>query len=184
MSAGPIRKPAKLGGTFLAGAKGRLLPASVPLRFFGAAVAFHALAWLALLAGAADWAQWRGGLGWPLAALHLVTLGTLLSSAIGASLQLLPVATRQPVRSPRVAAALWWVYVPGVATLALGMGLAHPTLLALGAAAVVAALVAWAALLGLNLLGARGMPGVVLHGWGALAALALLAASALALVAL
>lgn len=184
MSTAPVRKPAKLGGTFLAGAKGRLLPASVPLRFFGAAVAFHALAWLALLAGAADWAQWRGGLGWPLAALHLVTLGTLLSSAIGASLQLLPVATRQPVRSPRVAAALWWLYVPGVAALALGMGLAHPTLLALGAAAVVAALVAWATLLGLNLLGARGMPGVVLHGWGALAGLALLAASALALVAL
>ena len=178
------RKPPKLGGSFLAGAQGRLLPASVPLRFFGAAVTFHALAWLALLAGAANWAQWHGGLGWPLAALHLVTLGTLLSSAIGASLQLLPVATRQPVRSPRAAAALWWVYVPGVVALALGMGLPHTTLLALGTAAVVAALATWAALLALNLRGARGMPGVVLHGWGALAALTLLAASALALVAL
>jgi hypothetical protein len=176
-------RPAQ-GGSFALGAKGRLLPASVPMRYFGAAAVFHALAWLALLGGAADWVQWRGGLGWPLAALHLVTLGTLLSSAIGASLQLLPVATRQPVRSQRLAGVLWWLYVPGVAALALGMGLAQPHLLGAGAAAVVAALAAWGVLLAFNLRGARGMPGVVLHGWGALAALVLLAASALALVAL
>ena len=35
--------------TFLAGAKGRLLPASVPFRYFGAAVVYHVLAWVALL---------------------------------------------------------------------------------------------------------------------------------------
>ena len=39
-------------GAFLGGAKSRLLPASIPLRYFGAAVAYHALAWLALLLGA------------------------------------------------------------------------------------------------------------------------------------
>ncbi len=170
------------GGSFALGAKGRLLPASVPLRYFGAAAVFHAAAWLLLLANATDWIEWRGGLGTPLAALHLVTLGTLLASAIGASLQLLPVATRQAVRSQRLAAALWWIYVPGIAALALGMGLSQPQLVAAGAAAVIAALLAWGALLALNLHGARGMPGVVLHGWGALAALALLAASAVALV--
>ena len=178
-------KPAprsKLGGTFLSGAKSRLLPASVPFRFFGAAVVFHALAWAALLAGAAHWPDWRHGPGWPLAALHLATLGTLLCSAIGASLQLLPVATRQPVRSHRLAGALWWVYVPGVALLALGMGRIEPLWMAIGAAAVVAALAVWGVLLALNLVGARGMPGVVLHGWGALVALAALATSALALV--
>jgi hypothetical protein len=174
----------KRGGTFLAGATSRLLPASVPFRFFGAAAAFHTLAWLALLMGAADWPQWRGGLGWPLAALHLITLGTLVASAIGASLQLLPVATRQPVRSSALAAALWWAYVPGVALLALGMGLARPGWLAVGAGAVILALVTYGVLLAMNLRGARGMPGVVLHGWGALAALALLAVSALLLVAL
>lgn len=180
----PKRAPRKLGGSFLAGAKSRLLPASLVFRFFGAAVVFHALAWAALLGGAAQWPLWRHGLGWPLAALHLVTLGTLLCSAIGASLQLLPVATRQPVRSPRLAAALWWLYVPGVATLALGMGLARPVWLAAGATAVLAALALWALLLALNLRGARGMAGVVLHGWGALAALAALGLSAAALVAL
>lgn len=189
MSAGPAaparRAPAaRLAASVLAGASGRLLPASVPFRFFGAAVVFHMLAWLALLGGAAGWPGWRGGPGWPLAALHLVTLGTLLSSAIGASLQLLPVATRQPVRWPALIAALWWGYVPGVALLVLGMGLARPVLLAAGAAAVLAALAVYAALLALNLRGARGMPGVVLHGRGAVAALLLLGFSAVALVTL
>ncbi len=174
----------RLAGGFLAGAGSRLLPASIPFRFFGAALVFHALAWLALALGAEQWPAWRGGLGWPLAALHLFTLGTLLCSAIGASLQLLPVATRQPVRSHRLAAALWWVYVPGVALLALGMARADPRWLAAGAAVVLTALAMFALLLALNLRSARGMPGVVLHGWGALAGLAGLAVSALALVCL
>jgi hypothetical protein len=174
----------RLAGGFLAGAGSRLLPASLPLRFFGAGVVFHAGAWLALLAGAADWPGWHGGLGWPLAALHLITLGTLLCCAIGASLQLLPVATRQPLRSQRLMAALWWAYVPGVALLTLGMGFAELHWMAAGAAAVLAALALFGILLGLNLRGARGMPGVVLHGWGALLALALLGLSAVALVGL
>jgi hypothetical protein len=182
-SPAPAPKP-KLAGGFLAGAGGRLLPASIPFRYFGAAVVFHLLAWLALLAGTSQWSHWRSGLGWPLAALHLITLGTLLGSAIGASLQLLPVATREPVHSERAAAALWWAYVPGVAVLALGMGLARPLWVAAGAAVVLAALAVYAVLLALNLRGARGMPGVVLHGWGAMVALVLLALSAAALVAL
>lgn len=174
----------RLAGAFLGGATGRLLPVSIPFRFFGAAVVFHALAWATLLAGAADWPAWRGGPGRPLAALHLVTLGTLLCSAIGASLQLLPVATRQPVHAPRLAVALWWLYVPGVALLAAGMGRGEPTWMAAGGAGVLAALVAWGVLLARNLHGARGMPGVLLHGWAALAALAALAFSATALLAL
>ncbi|MDH4290004.1 MAG: hypothetical protein OEV65_14790, partial [Aquincola sp.] len=174
----------RVGGQFLAGAGGRLLPASVPLRWFAAAAVFHALAWLALAAGASQWPGWRGGPGWPLAALHLVTVGTLVSSAIGASLQLLPVATRQPVRGPRLAALLWWLYVPGAALLALGMGLAQPAWMVAGAALVLPVLGIWGLLLALNLRGARGMPGVVLHGWGAAASLLVLMGSAAALVAL
>ncbi|HQY09888.1 MAG TPA: hypothetical protein PK797_14395 [Burkholderiaceae bacterium] len=182
----PARAAARapLGGTFLSGAGGRLLPASLPLRFFGAAVVFHLLAWLVVLITAAQWPQWRGGLGPPLAALHLVTLGTLAASAIGASLQLLPVATRQPLQQLRLIAALWWVFVPGVALLTFGMGTASPVLLAAGAVAVIAALLVFGVLLGLNLRGARGMPGVVAHGWGAVAALLVLLGSAAALVAL
>lgn len=156
-------------GTFLAGATSRLLPASIPLRFFGAAVASHVFAWLALLAGSGTLPRFAGGLGWTLAALHLVTLGVLAMTAIGASLQLLPVATRQPVRSMRWPVLIWWLYAPGVAAIALGMGLALPWLLAAGATAVVVALVVYGALLAQNLAGARGMPIVVAHGWSALA---------------
>ena len=50
-------------GAFLGGATSRLLPASIPFRFFGAAVVFHLLAWLALLAGAERVPRFAGGLG-------------------------------------------------------------------------------------------------------------------------
>ena len=157
------------------------MPPSVPFRYFAAAVAFHGLAWLALLAGAADVPRFAGGLGWPLAALHLVTLGVFAMTAIGASLQLMPVATRQPVRGGRLSGAIFWLYAPGSAAIALGMGAALPRLLAAGACAVALALAAYAWLLGRNLAGARGMPGVVAHGWAALASLVATLVSALSL---
>ncbi len=170
-------------GAFLGGAKGRLLPASIPLRFFGAAAAFHLLAWVALGVGALQSTVFGGGLGWPLAALHLVTLGVLAMTALGAGAQLLPVATRRPAPGHRLLAAIWWLYTPGVALLALGMGLGRVLWLAAGAAMVALALAAWCVLMFGNLLGARGMPGVVAHGWGAMLSLVLVLASALALVA-
>jgi hypothetical protein len=117
-----------------------------------------------------------------LAALHLVTLGVLVMTAIGAGLQLLPIATRQPVPSTFWPRAIWWLYTPGVAAVTLGMGLTLPGLLGLGAAAVLLALLAFAALLAFNLAAARGMPEVVAHGWAALASLLVVLASALALV--
>jgi hypothetical protein len=171
----------KRGGAFLVGATSRLLPLSIPLRFFGAASAFHLLAWLALLVGSQRLPRFVGGLDWPLAALHLVTLGVLVMTALGASLQLLPVATRQPVRSTRWPAVIWAVYTPGVAAVALGMGLGRPVWLGAGAVAVTLALLAWAMLLAANLRGARGMPAVVVHGWAALGALGVMLVSALAL---
>jgi len=168
-------------GAFLGGAKNRLLPASIPLRFFGAAVVFHLLAWLALAAGASIWPDAPAALGWPLAALHLVTLGVLGMTAMGAGAQLLPLATRQAAPGHRLLAALWWLYTAGVAVLALGMGLAQPPLLAAGAVAVGSALAAWGVLMVRNLRGARGMPGVVAHGWAALTALAVVLVTALSL---
>lgn len=161
-----------LAGAFIGGAKGRLLPMAVPFRFFGAAVAFHALAWLALAAGAAQFPAFAGGPGWPLAALHLVTLGVLAMTAMGAGAQLLPVATRQAAPGGRALLALWWLYLPSVVAVALGMGLARPAWLLAGAAGAAPALAGWGLLIARHLLRARGMPGVVLHGWGSLAALA------------
>jgi len=61
-------------------------------------------------------------------------------TAIGASMQLLPVVTRQSLHSSRTAAAIGWLYVPGVAATSLGMGPPSPPLLAFGASAVAAAL--------------------------------------------
>jgi len=172
-------KPA--AGAFLGGAASRLLPASIPFRFFGSAVVFQGLAWLALMAGADGLPRFVGGLGWPLAGLHLITLGVLVMSAIGASLQLLPVATRQPVRSTFLPLAIWWLYTPGVAAVAAGMGLGMPALLAAGAVAVLLALLMVAALLARNLLGARGMTAVVAHGWAALACLGVVLTTALSM---
>jgi len=170
-----------IASTFLGGAKSRLLPASIPFRFFGAAVVFHLLAWLALLAGASATPNFSGGLGLPLAALHLLTLGVLGMTAMGASLQLLPVATRQAVGSPHWPLIIWWLYTPGVLAVATAMAVGAPWLLAGGALTVALTLAGAGLVLGRNLLGAKGMPVVVLHGWAALASLLVLLASALAL---
>ncbi|MBC5768142.1 hypothetical protein [Ramlibacter albus] len=172
-----------VGGTFLGGASGRLLPAAIPLRYFGAAAAFHLLAWLALLVSADDLLAFRGGLGWPLAALHLLTLGVFGMTALGAGAQLLPVATRQQPVGANWLAWVWRAYAPGVAVLAAGMGLAQPAWIAVGAVPVVLALAAWGILAARHLWCARGMPGVVAHAWAALVSLFLLLATALLLVA-
>jgi hypothetical protein len=164
-------------------ARSRLLPMSVPFRYFGAAVAFHVLAWAALLAGARDMPSFPGGLGLPFAALHLATLGVLAMAAIGATLQLLPVATRQPVRSVAAAKLVWWLLAPGVLLFAGGAAAYAPRAMAPGGALVAVALAVYGWLLGRNLFNARGMPVVVAHGWAALAALVGLAVTGLALVA-
>ena len=77
-----------IAATFLGGAKSRLLPPSIPFRFFAAAAAFHVLMWLGLFIGAEEAASFRGGLGVALASVHLLTLGVLTTTAIGASVQL------------------------------------------------------------------------------------------------
>ncbi len=183
-SAGNVHAPpARLAGaSFAGGARGRLLPLSVPMRFFGAAVAFHLFAWIALAIGAPQVPRYSGGIGWPLAALHALTLGVFVMTAIGASLQLMPVATRQALVSRRAVDAVWWLYTPGVATLVAAMALQRPFAIALAALPVVAALVIYMGLLARNLAGARGMAGVCTMGWLALAALAVALGSALAMV--
>lgn len=168
---------------FLAGAGSRLLPASVPFRFFGAAVAFHVVAWVAAMAGAQALPSFAGGLGWPLASLHAVTLGVLAMTTIGASLQLFPVATRRPIAHGGLAKAIFWTYVPGVAAIVAGMGVPSIALLGAGAVAVACALVAFVVLFAHNLSGAKGMPLVVAHGAAAALSLAATLATALAIVA-
>lgn len=166
-----------------ASARSRLLPLSVPFRYFGAAVVLHLLAWGALLSGAEALAGFGGGLGPVFAALHLTTLGVLATVAVGASLQLLPIATRQPVRAVGAAKLLWWFLVPGTLLFALGADLYAPRVMAPGAALALLGLLLYGALLFGNLRRAQGLRVVILHGWAALGALALAAATGLALVA-
>jgi len=163
-------------------ARSRLLPMSLPFRYFGAAAAFQLGAWGLLFFYSNDLIQFEIGLGPVFAALHLLTLGVLAMSAIGATLQLLPVATRQPVRALWAVRLQWWLFVPGTALFA-GAGAAYrPDLLGAGAMLVILGLSIYAVLLAKNLLGARGMRVVVAHGWAALACLVALAATGLALV--
>lgn len=170
------------GAAFALGAGGRLLPLAVPMRFFAAAAVFQFVAWLALGLGAAQVPRFAGGIGWPLASLHAATLGMLAMSAIGASLQMMPVATLQPLRWRAAPVWVWWLYTPGVAGLVAGMGLQRTDVIALAAIPVVVALLLYGVLLARNLVGARAMPGVRAMGWLALMSLALALASALGLV--
>jgi hypothetical protein len=177
------RKVKTTPAAFLGGAIGRLLPPSIPFRYFGAAVVFHLLGWIALVAGADAAPRFRGGLGWTIAALHLITLGVLVMTAIGASLQLLPVATRQSVLSRHAPAAIWWLFTPGVALVAVGMGIPSIAMLVVGAVAIAIALAVYAVVLARNLFGARGMPAVVAHVWAAWVSLAVVLVAALSLAA-
>ena len=162
--------------------RSRLLPMSLPFRYFGAAVAFHAIAWGLLLSAWKDLPGFEAGLGPVFAALHAVTLGVLAMAAVGATLQLLPVATRQPVRALWAVKLVWWLLAPGALVFVTGAARYEPQVMGAGAMAVVLALSLYAVLLMKNLLGARGMKVVVAHGWAAFACLVALAGTGLALV--
>ncbi|MCF6233391.1 MAG: hypothetical protein L3J36_09915 [Rhodobacteraceae bacterium] len=161
-----------MAGSFLGGAKNRLLPASVPFRFFLAASGFQVLAWAMLFVGAPDLAGYAGGTGPVLAAIHLLTLGVLVLCAMGASYQLLPVVTRRPMARTWPARLSFWFVAPGTLLLAYGMANAALPALFSGGGLVSAGLLVFAILTGNNLWRAGNMAVVAAHGWGALVALA------------
>jgi hypothetical protein len=158
-------------GAFLGGAKNRLLPASLPFRFFVSAAIFHILAWLALFIGAADLAGFVGGPGVILASLHLLTLGVFAMTAIGASYQLLPIATRQPLARTWPARMSFWFIMPGIPVLAFGMIDGGAIALTVGGVLVSLGLLVFTVLTADNLRRASSMPVVAAHGWAALLAL-------------
>jgi hypothetical protein len=167
---------------FLGGAKSRLLPMWVPFRFFAVAVVFHVLTWAALLAGAEHATSFRGGFGPALAAVHLLTLGVLTMTAAGASVQLLPVATRRPFAAVWPIKLLFWILVPGLVLLAAGMYLADTRALIAGAVLVAIALALFAILFADNLRRSANLPVVSAFGWAALACLLAVLGLGLALV--
>ncbi len=172
-----------LVASFLGGAKSRLLPASVPFTYFTSAAAFHVLAWLVLLISADELPGFRGGPGLVLAALHLLTLGVLVMTAMGAALQLLPVATRRPLASVWPARLSFWLLLFGTLVLTLGMAAGHVKAMYWGGGSVTASLFVFALIMGDNLRRARDLPVVAAHGWAALVALLGFAGLGLVLIA-
>jgi hypothetical protein len=171
-------------GAILMGAQRRLLPVSVPYRFFLAAAFFQVLAWGLLALGADGLPGYGGGPGPLLSVVHAITLGVFVSAAMGASFQMLPVATGLELF------ALWpcrlasWLLFPGIPVLLAGFHLGETGLMTVGAVAVTGALALFAAVVGNLILRAKGVLVVLrLHAATALAALAGLILLGLALIA-
>lgn len=172
-----------MAGGFLGGAKDRLLPASIPFRFFLSASVFHVLAWAMLLFGADDLGGYAGGAGPVLAAIHLATLGVFAMAGIGASYQLFPVVTGRALSRTWPAKLSFWFFMPGVFTLTLGMAQTAPVFMQIGAVQVTIGLSIFGILTADNLRRAAGsMPVVSAHGWLALVALVVFAGLGLLLV--
>lgn len=172
-----------LFGDFMMGARSRLLPISLPLRFFCTAMLFHVASWGLLVGYAGDAPGFSGGLGHLLSSLHFVTLGVLAMTGMGAAFQLLPVATKRPVRSEAACKAAFWLFLPGLLILGHGMGHGDIAMLSVGGGLVVAALALFGALVADNLRQVKDMRVVTDHAWIAIGGLGFLVVLALLLVA-
>ncbi len=143
-----MKKPPQLPGAILMGAQSRLLPPLLPFMFMLAGVIFHLAAWGALAWAADEVPGYAGGPGPVLAAVHVLTLGVLVMTAMGAALQLLPVATGMVHKSLLSARLAWWLMTPGLIVLISGFYFADVDLMMIGAAPVVLALLIFAGVVG------------------------------------
>jgi len=144
-------------------------------------VLFHFALWVAILLAAADFANFRGGVGPPLAAVHLLTLGVLTTTAVGAAVQLLPVATKRALAAVWPIKVVFWLLMPGLIGLIAGMYASHIEVMIAGAVLVAIALLLFAGLLGENLRRAGSIPIVAAYGWAAFSSLILLVILGIAL---
>lgn len=167
--------------SLLSGAKGRLLDFSIPFRFFLAAGSYHLLFWVYLLIAAPALSEYRGGPGPALVAIHLLTLGVFAMTAIGAALQLLSVATMRPFKALWSCRFLSWLMIPGVAVLAFGMLNLDYFFLVGGGTMLGLALIIFAALIVINLLGAPNIGVVTAYAWIAILCLSIIVLFGLAL---
>jgi hypothetical protein len=82
------------------GAEQRLLPEWIPLSFFAIALTCLPAGWFFLFMQADAIVGFRGGFGPVLSTLHTFTIGVVLTTAFGASMQMLPVATGAAMNKP------------------------------------------------------------------------------------
>jgi len=164
-----------LFGDFMMGAKSRLLPMSIPFRFFMTAVVLHVMGWAVLLKASFEAPGFMGGLGHVLGSLHFITLGVLAMTGMGAAFQLLPVATKRPVRSELACKIAFWLMLPGVFGVVHGMGEAQPLVLVIGGGLVVSAMAIFAVLMVDNLRQVKDMRVVTDQAWVAVGSLVVLA---------
>jgi len=157
-------------------ARERLLPVSIPFRLFIAVAGCHLSFWLAAAYRAAPVATFQGGPGLVLARLHRLTLGVLAMPAVGASLPLLAVATRNPVGGAGVCRLESWLLIPGVAVLSAGMAGLRPLPLLPGATRVTLGLLVFPGLVLRNLWRAPVLGVVSAYTGAALVALAIVVA--------
>jgi hypothetical protein len=131
--------------------------------------------WLGLLVGTDEAISFRGGLGPTLSVVHLLALGILVTTAIGASVQLLPVATRRTFHAIWPIKLVFWITIPGMIALTAGMYTGRVDVLIPAAITVGAGLLLFGGVLAGNLFRASSFPIVGAYGWAALVALLFLA---------
>lgn len=86
----------------------------LPLRHFAAAAVAYLLFGLALTLGAHRLVGFGFDGRWALGLVHVMTLGWVSMTILGALLQMIPVHGGTSLRGPRAAAALWCLYTAGV----------------------------------------------------------------------
>lgn len=136
---------------FLRGATSRLLPVSVPLRFFALAVLSQLGLWFTVFIYPDALIGFRGGLSPALAALHILTVGMLASTVVGASLQILPVATGKSLYAVWPARLIFWLLLAGLPGFLGGLLGFRLPLFAAGSAAIGLALLGFVVLIAWNL---------------------------------
>jgi hypothetical protein len=154
-----------------AAAHHRLLPEAIPLRFFGTAVVGQAAAWGAVIVVADAVPHYAGGPGPVAAAFHLLTVGVLLATAMGASLQMLPVALGQAAPAAGLCHAIYALLLLGGVGLVAGFAVSAVEAIAFGAGAMAASAGLYIAALGGILRGAASLRLVRAHVVAALVCL-------------
>jgi hypothetical protein len=167
-----MKKAPQLPGMILMGAQMRLLPPLLPFMFFLVAAVSHVLVWAGLFLVANEIPAWSGGPGPVLAVLHVLTIGVMAATAIGAAIQLLPVATGLAHRGMVPTVLMASLFLPGYGFLVASFASAGPFLMSIGALLTVLALSVFLYVIVSLLWRATTLRLAVAHAWISMAALA------------